>query len=104
MFKNLPHVDVGVIDGHACISLVGLVRHLSAHGVPLAFTEEPDGMGGIFRNNYGVHGCQAMNELLEKMKNRNVDLIPTSYIYSWCHGQMDLFVLMFVKETTMFGF
>ena len=88
LFKNLPHVEVGVIDGHACISLVGLVRHLCAHGIPLAFTEEPDGRGGISRNNCGVHGCKAMNELLMKMKNRNVDLIPTSYTFMlpWSDG------------------
>ena len=45
MFGNLPHPAVHERDGHACISLKDLLKHVCAMKVPIAFTESPNSDG-----------------------------------------------------------
>ena len=47
VFTNLPHQDIVPIPGHACVSLVGLLRQLLALGVPIGFTEEKNSDGSL---------------------------------------------------------
>ena len=48
-FSNLPHVEVQNIAGHACISLVALFKYLSCLGVPIGYTETPNGKSNFKR-------------------------------------------------------
>ncbi len=41
IFANLPHEDVFTIGPHACISLIGLFKQISAHCTPINYTNEP---------------------------------------------------------------
>ncbi len=45
MFGNIAHPVVYERDGHACISLKGLLKHVFAMKVPIAFTESPNSDG-----------------------------------------------------------
>ena len=97
LFNNLPHEPVMEIGGHACISLIEKLKHLMAHGIPIEFTETPTPDGsGTTREQKGVHGCPAMEELLEKMKLLNPNLKPTHYghFVLWSDG----FLRSFVKQ------
>ena len=44
MVANLPHEDVNIKNECACISLVGLVRQMCAHGIPIGFTDAPNNL------------------------------------------------------------
>ena len=95
IFGNLPYEEVKVVEGHACISLVGLIQHMYAHRIPIGWTEQTDVEGDTrLRNN--THGCEAMEELLATMKILNTDDIPTKYgsFLLWSDG----FIRSFVKQ------
>ena len=95
IFGNLPHEEVELINNHACISMIGLIQHLMAHQIPIAFTEETD-LPGDTRRRENSHGCKAMDELIDRMKQLNVLCIPTKYGFYllWSDG----FVRSFVKQ------
>ena len=95
IFGNLPHEEVFELEGHACVSLIGLLMHILAHGIPIGFTEQTD-MEGDTRDRFNTNGCPAMEELLKCMKDDNPDNKPTKYgsYILWSDG----FVRSFVKQ------
>ena len=72
MFGNIPHPEVHERDGHACISLKDLLKHMCALKVPIAFTESPnsDGSSNPIRITTEIHGSKAMSDLLQKLKQQ----------------------------------
>ena len=95
IFGNLPHEEVVLINNHACVSLIGLIQHVYAHGVPIGWTEEPDVAENIRRTD-NTHGSLAMDRLLERMKSFNEGEEPTKYGYLllWSDG----FLRSYVKQ------
>jgi hypothetical protein len=95
IFGNLPYEEVHVIDGHACISLIGLIQHVYAHGIPIGWTEETD-VPGETRRTHNIHGSEAMDELLETMKMMNQEDLPSKYgsLLLWSDG----FIRSYVKQ------
>ena len=47
IFGNIPHEEVFQLGGHACVSLIGVLKHLFAHKIPIGFTEQTDIEGGV---------------------------------------------------------
>ena len=65
---NLPHEDLEIVNECACISLVGLVRQMCAHGIPIGFTNTPSDLQS---QNDGNHGTEMVKELMDRMKIQN---------------------------------
>ena len=42
IFGNLPHEEVFQLEGHAYVSLIGILKHLFAHQILIGFTEQTD--------------------------------------------------------------
>ena len=40
IYGNLPYENVFEVNGHSCVSLIGTLKSMYAHGVPIGFTEE----------------------------------------------------------------
>ena len=95
IFGNLPHEDVFELEGHACVSLVGLLKHLIAHKIPIGFKEQTD-IEGDTRDMNNTNGCPAMEELLAYMKEQNPENKPTKYgsYLLWSDG----FIRSFIKQ------
>ena len=95
IFGNLPHEEVFELEGHACVSLIGLLKHIMAHEIPIGFTEQTDKEGDT-RDRSNTNGCPAMEELLKCMKEYNPDNKLTKYgsFILWSDG----FVRTFVKQ------
>ena len=69
IFGNLPHEEVFQFEGHAYVSLIGILKHLFAHKIPLGFTEQTD-IEGDTRDRSRTNGCPAMEELLKYATSR----------------------------------
>ena len=95
IFCNLLHEDVFQLEGHACVLLIGILKHLFAHKITIGFTEQID-IEGDTRDQSCTNGCPAMEELLKYMKEQNLDNNPTKYgsFILWPDG----FVRSFVKQ------
>ena len=95
IFGNLPHKEVFDLAGHACVSLIGLLKHIMAHKIPIGFAEETDKEGDT-RDRSNTNGCPAMDDLLKCMKDENPDDKPTKYgsFILWSDG----FIRSFVKQ------
>ena len=65
--QNLPHEQVTDIAGHACVSLIGVLRHLFAHKIGIGFAKETD-IKGSQRDMTWANSCPAMDALFEHMK------------------------------------
>lgn len=95
IYGNLPYEDVFEVNGHACVSLIGTLKSMYAHGIPIGFTQETD-VPGNNRDWSNKNGSVAMTKLLEFMKGLNPHNKPTkygSYIF-WSDG----FLRSFVKQ------
>ena len=44
-FGNLAHTGVFELAGHACVSLIGPVKHIMTHIIPIRFAEETNKEG-----------------------------------------------------------
>ena len=77
-FGNLPYEEVPDINGHSCVSILGIIQHIFAHQIPIGFTEETDGSLPT-RRTRNTHGYKAMQELLATMKRMDVNEEPTKY-------------------------
>ncbi len=93
LFANWPSKDDRVIKGHACISMVGLFKQLCALGIPISYTAQnnPKITGHMSNSKIeGIHGTQAMNNLLRFMIQRNVQnkLTNLGFIILWSGGFM----------------
>ena len=91
IFLNVPHVDVQNVAGHACISLVALLKYLSCLGVPIGYAETPNGKSNFKRTakkGKSILETKAMNSLLRKMKKMNNSKEHTYYGYFmlWSDG------------------
>ena len=95
IFGNLPHEDVFELEGHACVSLVGLLKHLIAHKIPIGFKEQTD-IEGDTRDMNNTNGCSTIEELLTYMKEQNPENKPTKYgsYLLWSDG----FIRSFIKQ------
>ena len=95
IFGNIPHEEVFQLGGHACVSLIGVLKHLFAHKIPIGFTEQTDIEGGV-RDRSQTNGCPAMEALLAYMKEQNPENKPTKYgsFILWSDG----FIRSFVKQ------
>ena len=98
MFGNIPHPAVHERDGHACISLKDLLKHVCAMKVPIAFTESPnsDGSANPIRITTEIHGSKAMSDLLQKLKQRTGGKrgVYYGYMIFWSDG----FLTSWVKQ------
>ena len=66
------------INGHVCVSIIGIIEYSFARQIPIGFTEQTDGSLPT-RRTRNTHGCKAMQELLATMKRMNVNNEPTKY-------------------------
>ena len=64
IFRNLPHEEVFQLEGHACVLLIGILKQLFAHKIPIGFTEQTD-IEGDTRDQFHTNRCPAMEELLK---------------------------------------
>ena len=90
IFGNLPHEEVFQLEGHACVLLIGILKHLFAHKILIGFTEQTDIEGDI-RDRSCTNGCPAMEELLKYMKMQNPGNKPTKYgsFILWSEALLD---------------
>ena len=82
IFKNLPCPTVHIVGDHTCMTLKDVLAHHLALARRIQFTESPSGVNDneVGRVYDGIHGCQAMEELLHKMKGYpNADNRPIHY-------------------------
>ena len=95
IFGNLPHEEVFRLSGHACVSLIGIFKHMYAHKIPIGFVEQTD-VDGDTRDRSNTNGSPAMEALLQHMKDVNTGKKPTKYgsFLLWSDG----FVRSFVKQ------
>ena len=95
IYGNLPCEEVTDVAGHACVSLIGMLKQIFAHGIPIQFTEQTD-IPGNSRIKSGRHGTRAMDRLLKFLKALNPDNLPTKYgsYILWS----DEFLRTFVKQ------
>ena len=93
--QNLPHEQVFEIKGHACVSLIGILRHTFAHKICTGFSKETD-INGSQSNRTRANGCAAMDALLEHTKKQNLGNLPTKYgaFVLWLDG----FVKSWIKQ------
>jgi hypothetical protein len=80
--------DVG---GHACMRIGDIISHHLAMGRGFEFTETP-----TKRETYGIHGCKAMDELLDIMKD--LDPVDEPTYYGWITTWSDSFLRSYVKQ------
>ena len=93
MVANLPHEDVNIKNECACILLVGLVRQMCAHGIPIGFTEAPNNSQS---QSNGIHGTKMVKELMDRMKiENNVD---GDVHRGWCILWSDGFIRSWVRQ------
>ncbi len=85
MFGNIPHPVVHARDGHACISLKDLIKHVCAMKVSIAFTESPnpDGSANPIRTATEIHGSNAMSDLLQMLKQQTRGKRGVYYGYTY---------------------
>ena len=65
IFGNMPREEVFLLGGHACVSLVGVMKHMNA-GVQIQFTSVNSDTS-VTRDTAKTHGGPAMEKLLEEM-------------------------------------
>ena len=70
MYKNLPHPKVHFLDGHACFNISDVISLHLAQGRGVQFTETPTVEDDRTepRIKTEIHGCKAMDELLDQMR------------------------------------
>ena len=72
IFGNLPHKEMFGLAGHACVSLIGLLKHTMAHKIPIWFTEQKENEGDT-RDRSNTDGWLAMQELFKCMEDEDSD-------------------------------
>lgn len=97
IFNNLPCPTTHNIgDGHACMRIGDIIAHHFGLGRTVQFTESPTDDGSILRVRNGIHGCQAMNELLDSMKA--FPSTRSEIFYCWLTTWSDSFLRSYVKQ------
>ena len=90
---NLPHEDVDIKNKCAKISLVGLVRQMCAHGIPIGFTNTP---GDVQSQSGGIHRTPTVKELMARMKIQSDDRRDVHR--GWCILWSDGFIRSWVRQ------
>ena len=88
IFNNLPCPTIHNIGDHACMKITDVLAHHLALGRQMQFTESPCATAdnGVNRIYDGVHGCQAMDDLIDNMKgfpNPKDQLIYYGWLTTW---------------------
>ena len=98
IFNNLPSPNVHNIGGHACMKIGDVIAQHLAHGRGFEFTEEPplSSNGQPKRLFTGIHGCQAMIDLINTMKD--VASTQDEVFYGWFTTWSDSFLRSYVKQ------
>lgn len=92
IFANFPIAKVRVIDNHAVVSLDEVIDHMMAHGIPIGWIQDSNGI----RNKAGINGTPAADELLNRLrsKSKHPDQTAIGHIVFWSDG----FLVSFVKQ------
>ena len=100
IYNNILSPEVHVIDKHACFKLTDVISLHLAEGRDVEYTEIPHAETGRseLRLKREIHGCQAMNDILDLMKifDEVMDTQPTYYGYftTWS----DTFLRSYIKQ------
>ncbi len=99
IFSNLPHNVAFKLEGHACVSIIGLLKHIFAHQIMVEFTGQTS-IGGNTEDRPNTNGYHATEEPLNYMKEPNTDKKSTKYksFVLWSDG----FVLLFGSLPLLF--
>ena len=97
IFNNLPSATVHDVGGHACMKIGDVIAQHMAQGRGFEFTETPSSdEGGVPTRIYsGIHGCLAMTELINKMKEM---CSSRPAFYGWFTTWSDSFLRSYVKQ------
>jgi hypothetical protein len=92
IFQNIPIEHVRIIDGHAVVSLEGLLDHIVAHGIPILWKQTSDGVC----NDDGINGCPAAQKIFESFLSETNEPEHTAFGYFllWSDG----FCRVYVKQ------
>jgi hypothetical protein len=77
IFQNIPIEHVRIIDGHAVVSLEGLLDHIVAHGIPILWKQTSDGVC----NDDGINGCPAAQKIFESFLSETNEPEHTAFGY-----------------------
>ena len=99
IFNNLPCPTVHNIGDHACMKIGDVIAHHFSLGRGVEFTEleYPSRDPREYRLYNGVHGCEAMNDLLSQMKEYPKSTTAEVY-YAWATSWKDSFLRSNVKQ------
>ena len=98
VYENLPHPKVHYEGGHACFKISDVIALHLAQGRGVQFTETPtveDDRTEV-RIKTKIHGCEAMTELLAKM--RTPDDVHKSTFFGYVTTWSDTFLRSYVKQ------
>ena len=100
IFNNLPCPITHNIGDHACMKLKDVLAHHLALGRRIQFTEAPCATAdsGVKRIYEGIHGCQAMDDLIDNMKGYPNDVTDQDIYYAWLTTWSDSFLRSYVKQ------
>ena len=83
-FTNVASTKANIYKEHAVVSIVELLDHIIAHGVPIAWMQ--DGMGGSI--NHDMNKCEAAKAELEDMRRKwdDPDKVAVGLLLFWSDG------------------
>ena len=102
MINNLPCPNIHNIGDHACMILTDVLAHHLALGRRIQFSEEPCAIADdkVKRIYQGIHGCQAMDDLIDNMKGYP-NAKERAIYYGWFTSWSDSFLRSYVKKSSI---